>query len=135
RASAELERGLAHAIRQGLTTFWSKLVASEWGLQLMQYDLTVYALRTAGQESLARWQYERYASVIAEWCQTAARNAGETCAVPFGQLARVILAGLDGLILQHVCDPNDARSRENLDAMIEMLISLTGVRPRTSSRT
>lgn len=131
RDSAELEQGLAHALRQGITTFWSTLVASHRGLQVMQYELTVYALRTPGQESLARWQYERYASVIAEWCQAAARNAGETCAVPYGQLARVILAGADGLILQYVCDPNEDRSRENLDAMIDMVISLAGVRRRT----
>ncbi len=26
---------------------------------MMQYELTTYALRTPGQESLARWQYER----------------------------------------------------------------------------
>lgn len=135
RDSAELEQGLAHALRQGITTFWSTLVASHRGLQVMQYELTVYALRTPGQESLARWQYERYASVIAEWCQAAARKAGETCAVPYGQLARVILAGADGLILQYVCDPNEDRSRENLDAMIDMVISLAGVRNRAPATT
>jgi hypothetical protein len=38
------------------------------------------------------------------------------------------VAGIDGLILQHVCDPDAARSREDLDAMIAMLVGLTGVR-------
>ena len=133
KASAELEQGLAHALRQGITTFWTTLVSSHWGLQVMQYELTMYALRTPGQEGLARWQYERYASVIAEWCQAAARRAGESSAVPYGQLARVILAGTDGLILQHVCDPNEARSRENLDTLIDMVIALTGVRQRNSA--
>ena len=132
KASAELENGLEHAIRQGLTGFWSQLVADRAGLQIMQYELTMYALRAAGQEGLARWQYERYCGVVAEWCQQAAQIAGETCAVPFARLARVIVAGVDGLIVQHVCDPNAARSREDLDAMIEMLISLAGVRARRS---
>ena len=85
-------------------------------------------------ESLARWLYERYASIVAEWCQQAAHHAGETCAVPFGRLARVLVASVDGLILQHVCDPNDARSREDLDATIEMLIALAGVRPGAQVR-
>src|SRR3954471_14765796 len=89
RGSARLEEGLEHAIRSGLTTFWSRLVSGHTGLQLMQYELTTYALRTAGQEGLARWQYERYVSVAAEWCQQAAALAGEACAVPFAQLARV----------------------------------------------
>lgn len=120
----DAEHGLEHTIRTALTSFWCQLVESERGLQLMQYELTTYSLRNAGQEELARWQYERYADVIAEWCQMAASNAGETCRVPFGQLARVILAGMDGLILQHVCDPNETRSRQNLDALIETFVCL-----------
>lgn len=127
--AAATDDGLEHAIRNGVTTFWSTLVVDQKELQLMQYELTTYALRTAGQESLARWQYERYIAVVAEWCQQAAHNAGESSAVPFNRLARIIVATIDGLILQHVCDPNEARSREDLDATIHMLISLAGVRP------
>lgn len=125
---ADAEHGLEHAIRSALTTFWQQLVEGDGNLQLMQYELTLHALRNAGQEELARWQYERYADVIAHWCQLAASNAGETCRIPFGQLARVILAGMDGLIIQHVCDPNQARSRQNLDAFIDALIGLVRTR-------
>ncbi|TCK25222.1 TetR/AcrR family transcriptional regulator [Pseudonocardia endophytica] len=124
--SAELDRGLAHAIREGVRRFWSSLVAGHRGLQLMQYELTTYALRAGGQEHLARWQYERYCRVVAEWCQAAAHRAGETCAVPFGRLARVIVAGLDGLILQYVCDPDESRSREDVEAMVDMVVALAG---------
>ena len=127
RDSAELEDGLAHAIRAGLHTFWSRLVTGNTELQLMQYELTTYALRTSGQESLARWQYERYASVVAEWCQQAAHHANETCAIPFARLARLIVAGVDGLILQHVCDPNLSRSSEDLAAMAEMVVAVAGI--------
>ncbi|WP_329407858.1 TetR/AcrR family transcriptional regulator [Nocardia vinacea] len=126
--SADLGRGLEHAIRQGMAVFWSELVAGQKNLQLVQYELVTYALRTPGQESLARWQYERYADVVAEWCQQAANNAGETCGVPFGRLARIMVASVDGLIMQHMCDPNDARSREDLDATIGMLVSLASIR-------
>jgi AcrR family transcriptional regulator len=126
--SPQLDGGLEHAIREGLTTFWSQLVSGHTGLQLMQYELTTYALRASGQEGLARWQYERYSRVVAEWCQQAAERAGETCAAPFAQLARVLVAGVDGLILQHVSDPDESRSRGDLEAMIEMLVSLAGVR-------
>lgn len=124
KALADANHGLEHAIRTALTSFWNQLVEAHRGLQLMQYELTVYSLRSAGQEELARWQYERYADVIAEWCQLAASNAGESCRVPYGQLARVILAGMDGLILQHVCDPNQKRSKEDLETLIEMAVSL-----------
>jgi AcrR family transcriptional regulator len=129
KISASLEKGLEHAIRGGMRRFWSELVTGHVGLQLMQYELTTYALRQAGQEALARWQYERYATVVAEWCQEAAHRAGETCAVPFARLARVMVAAVDGLILQHVCDPNEERSREDLEVVITMVLTLAAVHP------
>ena len=127
-SAVDVEQGLAFAIRHGLTTLWTELVSGHTNLQIMQYELVTYALRTPGQESLARWQYERYASVVAEWCQRAAQNSGETCAVPFGRLARVALASVDGLILQYVCDANESRSREDLDTTIDMIIAMAGIR-------
>ncbi len=111
--------------------FWTTLVEDQEGLQIIQYELTIYALRTPGLESMARWQYDRYARIVAAWCQEAASNAGETCAVPFDTLARVLVAGVDGLILQYVCDPDATRSREDLQAVIEMVVGLASpARPR-----
>jgi hypothetical protein len=46
-----------------------------------------------------------------------------------------LVAAVDGLILQHVCDPNPSRSREDLDAVIDMLIALADVPPATGGRT
>ncbi|WP_433677690.1 TetR/AcrR family transcriptional regulator [Nocardia sp. CA-119907] len=126
--AAELEKGLDHAIRRGLTSFWEMLVVDQTNLQIMQYELTTYALREPGHASLARWQYERYSSIVAQWCQQAAHNAGETCAVPFGRLARVIVACMDGLIMQHVCDPNEVRSREDLETTLDMLVGLAAAK-------
>ncbi|MQY06983.1 TetR/AcrR family transcriptional regulator [Actinomadura macrotermitis] len=128
--SAEVDRGLEHAIRQGLEAFWGALVEGGRELQLLQYELTLYALRTPGSEELARRQYQRYADVVAGWCRQAAQSAGEVTSVPFDRLARMIVAGVDGLILQYVSDPDDARAREAVAALADMAIGLAGVRPR-----
>jgi len=128
KEDVELGGGLEGAIRHGVSAFWSGLVAEERDLQLMQYELTTYALRTAGQEDLARWQYEQYCGVVAAWLQEAADNAGETSAVPCARLGRMMVAVMDGLILQRICDPDASRSRGDLDAMVEMIVGLTGVR-------
>ncbi|WP_431903205.1 TetR/AcrR family transcriptional regulator [Amycolatopsis thermoflava] len=125
--SAATDQGLANAIRQGLDTFWGRLVRNGRELQLLQYELTMYALRTPGHEDLARLQYERYAAVVADWCRHAAEQAGETTAVSFDHLARMIVAGVDGLILQYVCDPDEARAREGLATLAEMAQALAGV--------
>jgi len=125
--SATTDQGLEHAIRDGLETFWHRLVQGGRELQLLQYELTMYALRTPGHEDLARLQYERYAAVVAGWCRRAAEHAGETPAVPVDHLARMVVAGVDGLILQYVCDPDDARAEEGLEALARMVTALAGV--------
>ena len=51
-ALGDAEHGLESAIRSSLENFWSTLVEGQPGLQLMQYELTVYALRTAERHSL-----------------------------------------------------------------------------------
>ena len=134
KSSADTGRGLEHAIRDGAQRFWTTLVEDQEGLQIIQYELTIYALRTPGLESMARWQYDRYARIVAAWCQEAASNAGETCAVPFDTLARVLVAAVDGLVLQYVCDPDVTRAREDLQAVIEMVISLASPAPAAGRR-
>jgi len=129
KSSADTGRGLEHAIREGVQRFWTTLVEDQEGLQIIQYDLVIYALRTPGLESMARWQYDRYARIVAAWCQEAASNAGEVCAVPFDTLARVLVAAVDGVILQYVCDPDVTRSREDLQAVIEMVVGLASPAP------
>jgi AcrR family transcriptional regulator len=129
KSSADTGRGLEHAIREGVRRFWTTLVEDQEGLQIIQYELVIYALRTPGLESMARWQYDRYARIVAAWCQEAASNAGEICAVPFDTLARVVVAAVDGVILQYVCDPDVTRSREDLQAVIEMVVGLASPAP------
>ena len=134
KSSADTGRGLEHAIRDGVERFWTALVEDQEGLQIIQYELVIYALRTPGLESMARWQYDRYARIVAAWCQEAASNAGEVCAVPFDTLARVLVAAVDGVILQYVCDPNMTRSREDLQAIIDMVAGLASPAPAAGRR-
>ena len=131
-ASADAPGGLEHAIRTSVTRFWANLVEDDIGLQLMQYELTLYALRTPGQGDLARTQYERYADVVAQWCERAAENAGETSEVPFRQLARMIVGGIDGLIIQYACNPDAERARGDVDLLIRAVIAVAGVRAATA---
>jgi hypothetical protein len=43
---------------------------------------------------------------------------GKNCAVPFAELARFVIAGLDGLILQFISDRDPIRSRHDFDHLI-----------------
>jgi AcrR family transcriptional regulator len=117
-----------YAIGHGIRTFWNDLVVGDAeGVQLAQYELTTYALRTAGLEELARWQYERYTDVVAGWLQRAATP------VDARRLARLIVAGIDGLILQYVANPDPDRGRNDIEAMIAMITHHAEMRPAIES--
>ncbi|MEE3852092.1 TetR/AcrR family transcriptional regulator [Gordonia sp. LSe1-13] len=133
RDSAELDAGLGHAISNGLRNFWSDLVIDHHALQLLQLELVTHALRTPGLEDLPRWQYERYCQVVSDWCAMAAARADEVCAVPYSQLARVLVAGVDGLIVQHVVSPNSDHAADDVEALIQMIVSLAAPQPRSTA--
>jgi len=123
-----------YVIGQGIRTFWNDLVVGDAeGMQLVQYELTTYALRTAGLEDLARWQYERYIDVVATWLQRAAGGGAEENGTDSRRLARLIVASVDGLILQYVVNPNPDRGREDIEALITMIGRHAGVRPAIGS--
>ncbi|MCV7382891.1 TetR/AcrR family transcriptional regulator [Mycolicibacter longobardus] len=137
RADLELDRGVAHALRQGVTSFWSKLVESDTGLQIMQYELAMYSVRSEGSGGLAQLQYERYTTLVTEFCAQAAEAAGERCAIDFDSLGRLALALTDGLILQYVTSPDPDRARRDLDRAVDMIVRFAdpqpvGARPRRS---
>ncbi|MFL1379746.1 MULTISPECIES: TetR/AcrR family transcriptional regulator [unclassified Nocardiopsis] len=127
--AVETDRGLAHAIRQGFEAFWSRLVVDRIDTQIMQSELLNYMLRTPGHADLARWQYRRYTDIVAQGCREAAAAAGEVCAVPYDRLARLVLSSIDGLTLQYACDPDEARSREDLETAVEMVLAVARIRP------
>ncbi|MFD6388523.1 TetR/AcrR family transcriptional regulator [Nocardia sp. NPDC055029] len=135
RAQLELDKGVEHALRHGVTSFWELLVADRIGLQIMQYELMTYSLRTEPGGSLAQLQYERYSSVVTEFCEQAAQAAGERCAVGFDTLGRLALAQIDGLILQYVSKPDADRARRDLNQALDMLMLFADPQPVARSTT
>lgn len=122
RDDFELDKGVAHALRRGVVGFWNKLVSSEIGLQVMQYELMTYSLRTESDGDLARLQYQRYTGLVTQYCEEAATLSGERCAVGFDVLGRLTLAQIDGLILQYVASPDVDRAHRDLQHAIDMLV-------------
>ncbi|WP_280233336.1 TetR/AcrR family transcriptional regulator [Nocardia cyriacigeorgica] len=135
RAELELDRGVAHAIRQGVTSFWDKLVEGDVGLQIMQYELALYSARSEGPGGLAQLQFERYVCLISEFCEQAAQAAGERCAVEFDALGRLALALTDGLIMQYVASPDPERARRDLNRAVDMIVLYADPQPVTGART
>jgi AcrR family transcriptional regulator len=84
--------------------------------QIVQYELTLYALRTRDSEWLAARQYQAYVDAYA----TVLRSgfAAEPTEGQAQELARLMLAGMDGLILQGLAGAGPHQLAAGLDALI-----------------
>lgn len=133
RADLQTDSGVEHALRHGIGRFWNRLVENEIGLQIMQYELTAYALRTDGAAHLAAMQYDRYSALVTDFCERAAQAAGERCAVGFDTLGRLALGIVDGLILQYAARPDVDRAHRDLEYALDMIVLLAD--PQKVART
>lgn len=122
-AAIESPAPLREAIANSLRAFWSHVETTP-ELQVMQYELTLYALRNPDAAWLAREQYSGYCAVVEGVLRAACESQGTACAIPYGALARFIVGGLDGLILQFVSDRNTERARYDLELLIAAVIAL-----------
>lgn len=122
--SAMPETGnIREAIVEGLRAFW-KHVEDQPELQIIQYELTLYALRHPASAWLAKQQYDGYSAVVEALFQHAFEVAGKTCPIPLAELARFVVGGLDGLILQFISDRDAERARLDLNHLISTVIML-----------
>ena len=128
-ASAGEATDLESAMRGSAQRVFSQLVEADTGGQIMQYELTMWALRTPGMADIARQQYQLYIElIVANWTRAATR-AGLTLAVPVEQLARLFLAGADGLILQYLTTRNTDRAKADLDLLVVQMLRYAAPQP------
>ena len=114
---------LPDVIAGSIRAFWSH-VESAPELQIMQYELTLYALRNPASAWLARQQYEGYCALVEALFEQQFTTRGVSCAIPFADLARFVVAGIDGLILQFISDRDVTRARHHLTDLIHATIAL-----------
>jgi len=107
-----------------LDTCISQLLRNSWraisrtrSIQIVQYELTLYALRE-GAEWLAERQYDTYVRFYRDALMAGRHKSQRISSANCTLLARFIFAGLDGLTLQELAQPSPERSRKNIDALI-----------------
>ncbi len=115
-------QGLHEIIAACIRGFWA-YVEQMPELQVVQYELILYALRHPESAWLAREKYDGYCSVVETLFQRSFTTAGKTCPPSVAQLARFVVGSLDGLILQFISDRDAVRAREGLDYLIAMVIA------------
>ncbi|HEY3993760.1 MAG TPA: TetR/AcrR family transcriptional regulator [Ktedonobacteraceae bacterium] len=107
----------------GLLGFWQHF-ESRPELQILQYELTLYALRNPASAWLAQQQYDGYCAVVETLFAEGLATARQSSATPLPELARFVVAGIDGLILQFISAPDPARARRDLDNLVGAVVAL-----------
>ena len=123
RAGTPQGRNVQDAIAESMRAFWAHIEAMP-ELQIMQYELTLYALRHPESQWLAKQQYDGYCSVVESLLQDGFEGAGKRCAISLSDLARFIVGGLDGMILQFISDHDSERAWRDLDHLIAAVLAL-----------
>lgn len=100
-----------------IRSFWRHLAATR-ATQIVQLELTLYALRTRGSEWLAARQYDAYIDVYRELLADRLGLPEREAAAVSAALGRFILGGLDGLILQSLAMRDEAALEKGLDALV-----------------
>jgi len=108
---------VASCIRESLRAGWRYLTRT-LELQIVQYELTLYALRRDDAAGLAAYQYDAYVKLYQDILQGVAARTGELDAAKCADVARFMLAGIDGLLLQELAKPNKARSSQGIETLI-----------------
>jgi AcrR family transcriptional regulator len=135
RNAASGTRDVEEATLTGARAAWSALVEAHPLQQLMQFELTIWALRTDGMTELARWQYQRYLEVLTDTWTRLADHAGVVYRVPAAEVARLQLAATDGLILQYLTDRDTERALADLDKLTRHLVRYAEPTPTTAAGT
>ncbi len=123
QASRPAHGDLRSVVRESLEAFWMHVEEAP-ELQIIQYELTLYALRHPNSAWLAQQQYDGYSSVVESLFQQYFVAAGKTSNVPLAEIARFVIAGIDGLILQFVSDRDTLRARRDLNHLISATVML-----------
>ncbi|WP_146114370.1 TetR/AcrR family transcriptional regulator [Microbacterium sp. MYb72] len=121
--------GLAETIREGARSYWHGLIDDNVPYQVMQVELLNYALRSTGDDFSERWPFSAQAAAVVSLLEATASNAGEVTGAPFERIARLFIAGLDGLMLQYAADLDSRRAEEDLEALIDATILYARIRP------
>jgi AcrR family transcriptional regulator len=112
--SDEAKSNLPDAVEAVIRGLWHYVEAKP-ELQLAQYELTIHALRDPTMRELASWQYDRYADVVV-------RTLDGVPDAPSGhelvELARFLVATLDGLILHHCVQGDLESARRRLEQCV-----------------
>jgi AcrR family transcriptional regulator len=116
------EEGIAAAIRSLLAGYW-EYVKNDPNGEFVIAELTM-AIDDERSRRFARAEYARYRAMALGALQAAATATGEQTAIPLEQLARLLVACTDGVLLQFSLEGDRQAAEADLRALADSLVTL-----------
>lgn len=85
-------------------------------LQILQFEMTFYAVRSRDAAGLAEKQYKGLLELYERFLNNA--EAGSTETAKIRSLTHFVVAGLDGILVQELAYPDPKRSEESIKSLI-----------------
>jgi AcrR family transcriptional regulator len=128
---------LVRAVQEGLAPHphWTEDVAvasqAVWDIietdnstALLLIELTAYALRDPDLRDLARDLYDSYQRLAVNAVEVLVERSDEELRIPVDQVADLVVAGLNGLVLSFLVHGDRARSRRDLENLVDSLTAV-----------
>ncbi|WP_262852140.1 TetR/AcrR family transcriptional regulator [Mumia quercus] len=111
------DHDVSSLLEKSFTQLWSSVEGDPDG-HLLTFEVAAHALRHAGFNDLARWQYATYQ----ETAQRVLERVAEVCeiewTVPLDVLARMLVVINDGVVLTWLVDRDSVKAREVYEVFI-----------------
>lgn len=121
-ATASVE-GVGPALRATLTALWSAMESAPM-MEVGENELVIASLREPVSRLRVAELYDAYVAVCAEALEGAALRTGEPLRVGAGQLARLMVMALEGLVLLYLAGGAAERCRDDLEVLADALSAL-----------
>lgn len=104
----------------GVRSFWRTIERSA-DRQLLTYEITVTALRSDTLHDAAVRQYEVSRQAVRDFLDAVAGATGTRWAMPVDQVAGLVLAQLDGVVLRFLVDRDARAARRSLESFARLI--------------
>ena len=101
-----------------------EVIEADASTALLLVELTAYALRDPDLRDLAEGLYDSYHRLAENAVGVLVERSGEALRIPVEQVARLVVAGLNGLALDFLVHGDRERSRRDLENLVDSLTAV-----------
>ncbi|MFD1826007.1 MULTISPECIES: TetR/AcrR family transcriptional regulator [Mumia] len=116
---------------QSFTQLWNSVEDDPDG-HLLTFEVAAHALRNAGFNDLAQWQYATYRETAKRVLERVAEVCDVEWTLPLDVLARMLVVINDGVVLSWLVDRDSEKAREVYAAFVREVASYASPRRETA---